>query len=415
MSSEASLSTKELRQIRRLRFDQPLEADFQFHLGEERIGRIRTVIICVIAAWIVLPSPKETTATPVLQAVLAATLILTLAMAILVFLPWFKPFAIYALPLWDVFQQVGFGWNIPNPDPPMQTTIQLAFSIVIVSATRLPFLISLCFAVVTALIKGLIWNKAGLPLDAWLVPGSEMVFGLSFLVIGAYLTERADRRTFLISKLLEGERSRTQALLANVLPSQIAQRLQNTNEVIASHHSSVTVLFADVKDFTVFPSQRTPAEVVGFLNDLFSRFDALVEASGLEKIKTVGDAYMVAGGAPDERPDHCKAMADLALELRGAASAMGAQVRFGLAEGPVVAGVIGSSKYMYDLWGSTVNLAARLQTHASAGQILVSESVCQAVSETHDLEELGEVELKGIGAIKAFVLQKRKVRPVNVS
>lgn len=412
---ETSLSRDQLSQIKKLHFPPDLEAAFKVHAADERILRIRVVVISVIVAIVVLPSPNETRSTPVMQAVLVGTLALTLAMAVLVFMPWFKRWAIFALPLWDMFQQVGFGLNVSSAQPFMQTTIQLALSIVIVSATRLPFLLSLGFALVTVFIKGSLWIRAGLPLDEWLVPGSEMVFGLSFLVIGAYLTERADRRSFLISKLLDEERTRTQALLVNVLPAQIAERLQNSKEVIASHHESVTVLFADIKDFTPFASQRSPAEVVGFLNDLFSRFDALVEASGLEKIKTVGDAYMVAGGAPTEREDHCSAMADLALEMRGAASAMGAQVRFGLAEGPVVAGVIGTSKYMYDLWGSTVNLAARLQTSADAGQILVSESVSNAVASTHELSEKGDVELKGIGITKAFVLQKRKIKAVHVT
>lgn len=415
MAQAASLTRDQNSQIKRLRFEQPLEAAYQSFASDDRIWRIRVVVIAVILAFSILPTPKDIVASESLKVVMAATVVFTLVLAVMAFLPQTKKAVVYALPLWELFQQVGFGWNISSPQPYMQTTIQLVLGIVIIAASKLPFLLSLCFALLTVGLKAALWFKSGLSLELWLVPCSELVFGLTFLVIGSYLTERADRRTFLISQLLEEERGRSQTLLANVLPPQIAQRLQNSNEVIASHHASVTVLFADIKDFTPFASERTPAEVVGFLNDLFSRFDALVEAAGLEKIKTVGDAYMVAGGAPTERPDHCSAMADLALEMRGAGAAMGAQVRFGMAEGPVVAGVIGTSKYMYDLWGSTVNLAARLQTHADVGQILVSDSVRLAAAETHDLEEVGEVDLKGIGVTKAYVLQKRKIKAVHVT
>jgi len=225
----------------------------------------------------------------------------------------------------------------------------------------------------------------------------------------------ADRRSFLISELLEEEKARTHALLHNVLPAEIAEKLRSSNEAIATNHPAITVLFADIVNFTPYAASHPASEVVGFLNDLFTRFDDLVAKSGLEKIKTVGDAYMFAGGLPSFRPDHLAAIADLALEMRGAAAAAGADVRFGIHTGPAIAGVLGTKRYMYDIWGATVNLAARLESTSRAGEIQVSQEVRDALASTHEFKEQGSVELKGVGPTDVFVLVRRTAPKMEIT
>ena len=180
-------------------------------------------------------------------------------------------------------------------------------------------------------------------------------------------------------RLLEAERARSEGLLRNMLPASIAERLKQRQEVIADASPKVTVLFADIADFTPHTERSSPEATVALLNDLFSQFDTLTETRGLEKIKTMGDAYMVAGGLPDPIPDHAAAMAELALEMLEVAARRslpdGGQVRLriGIASGPVVAGVIGRRRFSYDLWGDTVNTASRMQTTGVPGCIQVTE------------------------------------------
>lgn len=411
--SDVLLTKTQLRQIRRLRFDAELEREFQEFAARERIGRIRVVVVLVFL-MMAMPRPPEISSTPQMVLVGNITFGLTFLIGILVFIPKLRRLAVYALPGWDLFQQVAFGSAAPDPKPFMQVAIQLALSIVIVSAVRLPALLSLAFATITVILKVQSWESRHFPASEVAGPAMFLVFGLFFLVVGSYLTEIADRKSFLVSQLLEIERERTHSLLTNVLPAEIAEKLKDSSEAIATSHESISVLFADIVNFTPFAAQRPAAEVVGFLNDLFTRFDALVEKSGLEKIKTVGDAYMIAGGLPTFRADHLAAMADLALEMRGAAAAAGAAVRFGMHTGPAVAGVLGTRRYMYDIWGATVNLAARLETASRAGEILVSEDVREALSTTHEFEERDPVELKGVGLTRVFILLRRHTLPIEI-
>jgi class 3 adenylate cyclase len=234
------------------------------------------------------------------------------------------------------------------------------------------------------------------------------------LVLGAYFNETADRRSFLYRQMLLGERDRLEQVLQNVLPAPIAERLKHSREVIAEYHPSATVLFADVVDFTPFAASKEPGEVVGFLNEVFSRFDALVEDKGLEKIKTVGDAYMVAAGLPMPRADHLQAMADLALEMRGVASALGVKMRIGLHCGPVIAGVIGTKKYLYDLWGDTVNTASRMESHGVPGEIQMTQATADALGKDYEVAERGEIPVKGMGVAKTYLLVRKKAPSLAV-
>lgn len=204
--------------------------------------------------------------------------------------------------------------------------------------------------------------------------------------------------------------ARSDRLLLNVLPRSIAERLKHRPGVIAERYDDVTVLFADVVDFTSFAEQTSPEQLVGFLNDLFTAFDTLAERHGLEKIKTIGDAYMVAGGLPDPRPDHAQAMAELALEMQAELGRQGLtlgvplELRIGIAEGPVVAGVIGRNKFIYDLWGDTVNTASRMESHGVPGRIQVTEATYRRLQGRYRFEDRGEIEVKGKVRQRAYLL-----------
>jgi class 3 adenylate cyclase len=246
-------------------------------------------------------------------------------------------------------------------------------------------------------------------------------FFLSSVVVGVaagYTIERGMRAEFVQRRLIDRERHRSDALLANILPQAIIDRLKARGEAgderrLAEALEDVTVLFADAVGFTV-QAEKTPADdLVAALDGLFSRFDALADRYGLEKIKTIGDAYMAVAGAPEPHPDHAEAAADMALaiieELEGARWPSGDPilVRIGIASGPAVAGVIGQRKFAYDLWGDTVNLASRLQSHGQPGGILVSESVVAQLGARYAFGPRLIVDLKGKGPTEAWFLLSR--------
>jgi class 3 adenylate cyclase len=214
-------------------------------------------------------------------------------------------------------------------------------------------------------------------------------------------------------RLLEAERARSERLLGNMLPGPIAERLKQQEGVIADAFGEVTVLFADIVDFTAHAERSPPEATVALLNDLFSRFDALVAARGLEKIKTVGDAYMVAGGLPDPMADHAGAVAELALELLAVAAHRrfpdGAPVRLrvGIGSGPVVAGVIGRRRFSYDLWGDTVNTASRMETTGVPGCVQVTQRTRDLLGERYRFQERGQIEVKGKGRMTTYLLAGR--------
>jgi adenylate cyclase len=202
----------------------------------------------------------------------------------------------------------------------------------------------------------------------------------------------------------------TEKLLLNILPKPIAIRLQAKQEVIADSFSDVSVLFADLVGFTDFSGQKTPRELVELLNLIFSEFDQLTERHGLEKIKTIGDAYMVVGGLPMPRDDHDVAIARMALDMQQAIRNFNTRnhqdlsLRIGINIGPVVAGVIGLTKFIYDLWGDTVNVASRMESSSIPGQIQVTEIVHQRLQSQFNFQERGRVSIKGKGDMTTYLL-----------
>ena len=204
---------------------------------------------------------------------------------------------------------------------------------------------------------------------------------------------------------------RVEALLLNVLPADIAQRLQSDPNSIADHFDQASILFADVVDFTPLASRLDAREVVGLLDRLFTSFDELVDRYGVEKIKTIGDCYMVAAGVPRQRADHAHALARLALEMRERAKRFladrddhGLQLRIGISSGPVVAGVIGRRRFLYDLWGDTVNMASRMESHGTPDEIQITRSTWELLDEDFVTESIGLVDVKGKGKTEVWRL-----------
>ena len=218
-------------------------------------------------------------------------------------------------------------------------------------------------------------------------------------------------------RLLLAEQDRSERLLLNVLPSPIAARLKQGEAVIADGFPEVTVLFADLVDFTRRSQETTPEQVVRVLDGLFSALDRLAERHGLEKIKTIGDAYMAVGGLPEPRPDHAEAVAEMALAVREEVPRHrdpGGQplaVRIGIDTGPVVAGVIGRRKFSYDLWGDTVNTASRMESRGVAGCIQVTERTYRRLRDGYRFERRGPVQVKGKGELVTWFLVARDPQP----
>jgi adenylate cyclase len=209
---------------------------------------------------------------------------------------------------------------------------------------------------------------------------------------------------------VERYRRRADDLLLNILPASIAQQLKEGPATIADGYGEATVLFADIVDFTTMSSGADPVAVVQKLNEVFSDFDRLAAQHGLEKIKTIGDAYMVAGGLPEPRPDHCEAVAAFALDMLAAmkehkswtGEPMG--IRVGINTGPVVAGVIGQQKFIYDLWGDAVNVASRMESNGLSNSIQVTQAVQERLHGLYDFEARGPIPIKGKGEMVTYLM-----------
>jgi adenylate cyclase len=229
---------------------------------------------------------------------------------------------------------------------------------------------------------------------------------VAFMLLASFANQR---NTALAA--LRAEQEKSEALLLNVLPSSIAERLKVATQTIADHCDSATILFADVVNFTPFARRLAPAEVVGLLDQLFSYFDTLVERHGLEKIKTIGDCYMAAAGVPDPCPDHARRAALLALDMQEAVATsaiagwVGLELRIGINSGPVVAGVIGTKRFLYDLWGDAVNTASRMEAHGTSGDIQVTRTTYELLKDEFVCKPRGTILVKGSGPMETWYLE----------
>jgi len=283
--------------------------------------------------------------------------------------------------------------------------IIMVFAVLFVSR-RLVFLLVAAYTL-TLLIVGFLEPvaRSGAPvIDPQFVAQDSTItlIMMSLLVSGACL--------YLFGQI-ERYRRRADDLLLNILPGTIASRLKESPDTIADGYSEATVLFADIVDFTTMASGADPVEVVNKLNEIFSDFDGLASKHGLEKIKTIGDAYMVAGGLPEPRADHCEAVTAFAVEmvarmerhLSWAGEPM--RIRVGINSGPVVAGVIGQQKFIYDLWGDAVNVASRMESNGLSNEIQVTQEVKDKLDGQYLFEERGPIEVKGKGQMVTYLLR----------
>jgi class 3 adenylate cyclase len=260
-------------------------------------------------------------------------------------------------------------------------------------------------------------------------PGNLLVDAFIFVtaviatLLALRLLEQSRRRVFyqdiVITRQADAlrlEKERADALLLNVLPRSISSRLLAGELTIADEYPAVTVLFADIVGFTPLTVRLPPDELVEVLGRLFARFDELVAARGLEKIKTIGDAYMAAGGLPEPLDDHAARVVDLGLAMIDVAAQeadrlAGLQLRVGVNSGPVIGGVIGHFKFAFDIWGETVNVASRLESHGIPGRVHVSAETWRSVRGQFDAEPRGPIDLRGYGPIETYVIVGRRAVP----
>jgi len=235
-------------------------------------------------------------------------------------------------------------------------------------------------------------------------------FNLMFKRVSWEITERKRAEN-----KVRTEQEKSDRLLLNILPEPIAKQLKEGNNNIANGFSEVTILFADIVGFTKLSEKISPQEVVSLLNEIFTGFDQLTEQHGLEKIKTIGDAYMVASGLPMERQDHAQAIAEMALDMQQEVTRFNAKnqanlsIRIGINTGPVVAGVIGTKKFIYDLWGDAVNTASRMESHGIPGCIQITESTYKHLQDQYQFKKRGKIQVKGKGEMITYLLTERKL------
>ena len=254
--------------------------------------------------------------------------------------------------------------------------------------------------------------------DPWAVLPPDTLQAMGLLNVVVFLTTLAGIGWYYTLAVhqarsaLGREFQRSETLLNNILPGSVARRLKDRT-TIADRHEACSVMFADMAGFTSWSAQLEPEELVEHLNSVFTAFDHLAEKHGLEKIKTIGDAYMVAGGVPTARPDHAEAIAEMAIDMRDYMRetrlryGTGLTIRIGIHSGPAVAGVIGLRRFIYDLWGDTVNIAARMESHGIAGEIQVSEDTAALLRGSYALQDRGMQQIKGKGLMRTFLLVGR--------
>jgi guanylate cyclase len=228
---------------------------------------------------------------------------------------------------------------------------------------------------------------------------------IMFTLLAVFASQRSEAL-----EALRVEQAKAEGLLLNILPRSIADQLKAQTRPIADHFGAASILFADVVDFTPWSQRLPPAEVVGYLDRLFSRFDELADRHGLEKIKTIGDCYMVAAGVPTPRPDHAQALALMGLDMLETMRRddelghVGLELRIGINSGPVVAGVIGRKRFLYDLWGDAVNTASRMESHGTPGRIQITRATFELLADEFDCESRGNIAVKGKGEVEVWYL-----------
>jgi adenylate cyclase len=271
------------------------------------------------------------------------------------------------------------------------------------------FIAFLFVFLLTGILGELLFPDADLPLwfmSTMLALNVVGAASIAFVLLATFAHQRNEALS-----ALRGEQEKSEALLVNVLPGSIAARLKATDRTIADHFDATSILFADVVDFTPLSQLLPPTEMVDILDRLFSHFDELVERHGLEKIKTVGDCYMAAAGVPDPHADHARRAALLALDMREAVATSavpgreGLELRIGINSGPVVAGVIGRKRFIYDLWSDAVNTASRMESHGTPGEIQITGATYELLKDEFVCRPRGTIVVKGKGEMQTWYLE----------
>jgi guanylate cyclase len=277
------------------------------------------------------------------------------------------------------------------------------------------FLAFLVILIIGGLLDPLIQRDNQIPsllLLVFFVLNTAAVLGISFLLLYYYVIQKD-----LAFHLLEVERGKSESLLLNVLPRQIAAILKNESRLIADAYPEASVLFADLVESTPLSAEMSPTEMVQLLNDLYTHLDELVEKYNLEKIRTIGDSYMVASGVPTPRPDHAQALASMALEICDfmrtfrPINGKTIQFRLGINSGPLVAGVVGRKKFHYDVWGDAVNVASRMESQGVPGKIQITCATYELIKDDFECVPRGLLDVKGKGQMETYFLVGKKIPP----
>ena len=420
-AGEALLSGTE-KEIRRLRFEAPaLERAFREEYAEKSRGHLRVVMSLILIAPIlrlvvgVLREPADRGSLPFWITHILSVLI-NLGAVLLTWSPQFPRFFQPYMALICLF--MGTTLLVKRlPDPEFGIAPLLVGSLMAYTLFRLRFLTAvLVYWTLLAFFLGYSLWVLHTPTDT-LVGRLGAVMGANLVgMLAGYTMEHAARRDFILSHLLEQEREKSERLLLNILPERIAQRLKEKPGSVADSFPEVTILFADIVDFTPLSAHLSAEATVTLLNEVFSCFDALAEKHGLEKIKTIGDAYMVVGGLPEPRTDHAEAVTAMALDMqqeierfqRDTGEPLG--LRIGINTGPVVAGVIGTKKFTYDLWGDTVNIASRMESHGITNAVQMTHATYERVRHRYRFEERRLSNVKGRGEMTTYLLLEGAVR-----
>jgi class 3 adenylate cyclase len=282
--------------------------------------------------------------------------------------------------------------------------------IIVATGLLFPYRLWQMLSVGLAVLGAYVLGATAIQSDKLVISAFYIACAIGAATVAAHVSDRLRRSEFKARQQAEDERQRAEALLRNILPDSIVSELKRSPRLIADRFSQATILFADIVGFTPLSAKMDAEMVVSVLNDIFSSFDALSEKHGLEKIKTIGDCYMVAGGLPSPRDDHAAAVARMALDMREVIERMKIptgerlQLRIGINTGPVVAGVIGKKKFLYDLWGDAVNTASRMESHADEGMIQVTQATYLLIKDEFALESCGTVVVKGKGEMQTWRL-----------
>lgn len=404
--------------------DNDLEAEFRAAERNRNLGQARFVLWLALAielafstmdAWL-LPANS-------LAFVLTRTALLTFCLVLLLgltYTPYFRTRwpILMTLTVLSMTLATGLTNAISEVPTPYLSDFML---LVLASYLVVPLLFQYCIG--TVLLASLIY----LVLTAFTEVADGQYMGMLAVQLAAanvvgiaalYRGERLRRMDHLNARRLDDQRVRYHELLTSILPASVADRLQR-GETVVDEYTDATVLFADIVDFTALTARCRPDQILTLLNQLFASFDALTADLGLEKIKTIGDSYMAAGGVSDEDMEHLPAMADLALAMRHAAGSIcdpdghPVRLRIGIHVGGLTAGVIGQRRFMYDLWGDTVNIASRMQTLGEPNRIQISDAMRQRLDASYQLAPRGEIEVKGKGAMSTWYLLGRGENPAE--